>query len=329
MPLLSNQISLYPLKYARAVLRHMGPEFWIVAVFPYYVSWVWASGDMIPAYGWLQAHPMGPDNFFRIIGGWLYNSREFIAGALVLGPLLGGGTLLYDDYHDHPFDVNNPRKLKLPFFKRPFSPRILLFSGGSLFGLALLLALAISLEFFGIASILVILSILYSTPPVKLKGRAGLDILTNVAGFGILCSFAGWMLVAPLADYPWLWLFIMSCGTAALYIPTTIADAESDEKAGLNTISVRLGPEGAARLGIAFVLMANASIFVLGAMGNLYPLRVMFWFWPVALAQVVLYPWSLRQQEMGNIIGAVFSTTLLMGGGTMLLLMYYTGFWFF
>ena len=52
-----REVRLFPVDYIKAVFRHMGPEFWVVAVFPFYISWVWATGEIFPSYNWLEMNP--------------------------------------------------------------------------------------------------------------------------------------------------------------------------------------------------------------------------------------------------------------------------------
>jgi 4-hydroxybenzoate polyprenyltransferase len=324
---LESEIRIYPRQYLRAMLRHMGPEFWIVATFPFYVSWVWASGEVLPNYDWLVSQGITLQSFFSVISEWMAMSWEVIISAVVLGPFLGGATLLLDDYHDREVDVDNPRKVKLPMFKLQFNPKVLMKAAGILFAASLLLALQVSFLFFIIVCMLTILSISYSTPPMKLKSRGGLDLVTNMVGFGSLCSLAGWSLISPISDYPWLWLLPMLFGTGALYIPTTIADFESDRGTQVRSISVTLGEEEAKLMAIWFLIAANVAIVMLGLMDYLYTSAVIIRFWPIALVQVLLFAYFLRDTTTESIVKGLFSTTSLMGIGTFLLILDYTGIW--
>ena len=90
--------------------------------------------------------------------------------------------------------------------------------------LAVLFSLLVSPLFALLVGICIILSLSYSTPPVRLKNRAGIDVVTNLVGSGLLCSIAGWIVVKPLLLYPYIWGVASMAGVAAIYIPTTIND---------------------------------------------------------------------------------------------------------
>lgn len=327
VPLIEKEIRLYPLLYARAVLRHMGPEFWIVAIYPLYVSWVWASGAMLPNLGWLEDNPAGPGTYLAHVWGWLVRSRGFVAAIVVVGPLLGGATVLFDDYFDLELDRVNPRKNRLPFLKLPASPRLILASAVALFALSLLLAATVGAAFLAVVALICAVSVLYSMPPVRLKGRGGLDLLANVMGFGVLCSIAGWAMVRPVWEYPWAWLLPMALGTAALYIPTTVADAEFDGGNGVRTIAIRLGPGRAMRLGIAFLVAANAAILGLGAAGYLYSPRAVMWLWPLSALEVVPMLAVRDRHDLSSILRAIFISSSLMAIGTFMLMLDHVGLW--
>ena len=125
MTLRDDGIRVYPTRYIRAVLRHMGPEFWIVAIYPFYISWVWASGEIFPSYTWLEETPTYAGQFLDHVAEWFVRSWEFVLGLVIVGPMLGGGTVLYDDYFDRGIDPENPRKSSMPFYKWPTVSRVM------------------------------------------------------------------------------------------------------------------------------------------------------------------------------------------------------------
>ena len=327
MELLEREIRFNPLALARAVLRHMGPEFWIVAVYPFYISWVWASGEIYPSYHWLAANPAGPGTYLAHVTGWLANSWRFVLGAVVVGPLLGGATVLYDDYFDLEVDRANPRKSALPFHKRPTRPGVILGSALALFAVSMAMAALVGLAFLAASAAIAGLSFVYTTPPVRTKARAGLDVATNMLGFGVLCSLAGWVIERPVGGYPWLWLLPMVLGTGALYIPTTVADAPADGRMGVGTVAVRLGDRRAVYLAIALLALANAAIIGLGLSGYLYSPGAIAVLWPLSVLEVVPLAYLVWRRSVGSILWAVFVTSSLMAMGTLMLLLDHVGLW--
>ena len=96
--------------------------------------------------------------------------------------------------------------------------------------------------FFGIIIVLntIILGILYSWPPFRLKARPVGDIGCNVISGSILMFLAG-MNLQDLHIANNFILFASIIFGTLLYLPTVIADYEFDRKAGLNTTAVYFG----------------------------------------------------------------------------------------
>ena len=142
----------------------------------------------------------------------------------------------------------------------------------------------------------VVLSVLYSVPPMRLKAVAGADWIINMVGFGTLTPYAGWAATGLPLDPPRGLALIAFCPLfAALYPLTQIYQLEEDTRRGDRTLATVLGVGGsldaaAAALVIAFALFAGAGV----AAG--WGLAHRAWSWPVlALALcswlAVLLPW--------------------------------------
>lgn len=106
------------------------------------------------------------------------------------------------------------------------------------------------------------LGALYSAPPVRLKGRPGLDVAANAVGYGCVAFAVGWLSVRPLtADAVRASVTYVLC-VAATFMFTTIPDIDGDAAGGARTSGVALGAQGAAWLGVCFLTLAAASAFV-------------------------------------------------------------------
>jgi len=137
----------------------------------------------------------------------------------------------------------------------------------SLYMLGLSLASMVSLEYLLCGLIGVITGIAYSVPPIRLKNRAGFDVIINAFSFGPLCFCAGWSTLKPIIKIPlfkiiWLFLFV-----AAIYIPTTIIDVDFDRKLNVKTIAVTLGPRRAAVLCFVLLLI-SLMVFTIFSWGS-------------------------------------------------------------
>ena len=306
MPITMKKFEISPFRIVRYLFRHMVIIFWGVSLIPFYMAWVFASHD-------LYVHPSWDSTFVNVFLGFL-----------VVGPFLGGSTLLFNDYWDFDVDKISERKSDFPLPQGLVSRSIVLRLSISLMAMAVIVSLFISPFFALIITFCIILSVLYSAPPVRVKGRPGLDVILNATGAGVLCSLAGWVIVEPVRDFPFLWLIPMFSGVAAIYIPTTIIDHDSDKKKGISTIAVRLGKRRAFHLGLLSIAIANGAVIVLGLMNYLISPEFISFVWPIAVAQVVFYWIILRNQTYKNVYITIGGLAALLTIGNVLILLYYT-----
>jgi 4-hydroxybenzoate polyprenyltransferase len=87
-----------------------------------------------------------------------------------------------------------------------------------------------------------LLSVLYSVPPVRLKAVPGADWIINMVGFGSLTPYAGWAATGmPLTGWGRLVLIAFCPLFAALYPLTQIYQFEEDARRGDRTLARSLG----------------------------------------------------------------------------------------
>jgi lycopene elongase/hydratase (dihydrobisanhydrobacterioruberin-forming) len=149
---------------------------------------------------------------------------------------LNGGTLALNSAYDK--DEGDVAYLRQP----PPPPRYLArFSLGLMF-LGLLLASLLPGEFQVAYAICVVLSILYSVPPFRLKSVPGADWLINMVGFGTLTPYAGWAVTGlPMNAAAGVVLLGFCPLFAALYPLTQIYQFEEDSRRGDRTLALTLG----------------------------------------------------------------------------------------
>lgn len=247
-----------------AFWRALRPGLWLVTIFPLYMGWVLASRELWPGLGvwldlWLAARAGGatPAEVAAAFTTWLGVAWPFVAGLLCLGPLIWGSTLLYNDYQDLRADRANPRRARDPLVLGEVAPQQALWGARVLAVLGLAVAAFVGPFFLAAMASCLVLSWAYSAPPLRLKGRAGLDVLVNVVGIGVLCTLAGWSLAAPLRDFPGPFMAQPVLLLASAYIPTTLVDYPTDRAFGYDTIAVRLGPGRAFWLGFGVAVLSN------------------------------------------------------------------------
>lgn len=267
----------------------------MVSVLPFYVGFVLASHDVLPAE---RAFLNGLDAF--VTGHldvawaeglyWLTHAWRFLLGAVVLGPLLWTATLLVNDVHDLPGDRANPRKARSLLVQGVVS-RGWANLAAHLFALAALAAaVAVGWAFALCVMVNLALAWAYSVPPVRLKTRPGADLLVNAVGVGAVSCLAGWATVSGLAGAPWAFLPQGLVVAAAVYVPTTLIDLEADREAGYLTLATHLGRDRAYRIGWWCWVACNLGALTLSAFDLIIP-RAMF---PLLLLFVPLLLFEYR-----------------------------------
>jgi 4-hydroxybenzoate polyprenyltransferase len=151
-------------------------------------------------------------------------------------------------------------------------------------------------------AVCLVLSILYSVPPFRLKAVPGVDWLINMVGFGTLTPYAGWAATGlPLTPAGRLMLLGFCPLFAALYPLTQIYQDEEDARRGDRTLARALGIKrslvlATASAALAFGLFAWAARLAGWNFGDR-------WRWlGLGLAAIawagVLLPWLRRHRVM-------------------------------
>lgn len=256
-------------------------------------------------------------------------------GLGAMGPLALGGSLMLNDYFDRALDAENPRKRGSPLLSGEFAPVNALHGAAALHLIALGVALAVSKPFALVVGAALLLSVLYSVPPFRFKRIPGVDLLTNVTGFGLLAPLAGWALGGgALGSFPSYYWLLSAPGVAAAYMVTTLADREADARSGVKSITVAIGPRASLLLGTAALAVAALAVILDGLLSHWSgtPARLFAWpfvqkVWPVALGPIFFYVWFVRSINPGNFwfYNAVMALTVLIPN--VLFLLWYSGWW--
>jgi 4-hydroxybenzoate polyprenyltransferase len=210
-------------------------------------------------------------------------TRPALLGWLIFVALMNGGTLAINSAFDQ--DEGDIGYLKAP----PKPPEHLLGFSVALLGISALMGFLLPLPFALINLGCVIMSVLYSVPPPRLKARAGWDLVINCLGFGLLTPMAGWALTGRpfgpailLASIGFAFLF------ATLYPMTQIYQVAEDTRRGDRTLVIQVGVGRS--LGLALLAAFIAHGFLLAGVRSLgRPLILLL---PSLLAWLgVLLPW--------------------------------------
>ncbi len=221
------------------------PWFWPVSLLPYYVGLL------------LATHRLLPD---------VTDPSVFI-GAFVAGPLVWLAVLAVNDAFDLPSDLLNPRKSATPLTSGRMTPATAYRIAVAAAGAALVAAALVGAAFTAGTAIALALGWMYSVPPIRLKERAGIDVVANAVAVGAMGPFAGWTAVHAPSGFPWAIAAQGALVGVALYIPTTLVDYPADLASGYRTVAVRLRPRRTYRLGLA-AWIAAATLSVILALAD-------------------------------------------------------------
>ena len=219
--------------------------------------------------------------------GYTFDSAAFWIGYVWIF-LLEVATVLSNDYFD--FSTDQQNKFFSPFTggSRVIVEKLLSFKEmrrGIIAALALSLIAAGCLLFITSASVLsallvivslFILALGYTVPPLKLsyRGLGEIDVGITHSFCVIIC---GYVFQGANVDDPFPWLLSVPLFLAILpsIILGGIPDYEADKAASKNTLAVRLGRKGAAKLAMCFTILAAVAgvaweqlDIVPGAFGN-------------------------------------------------------------
>lgn len=198
---------------------------------------------------------------FLLIGSYLADQQgrftvNIILGLIVYTAVMGGAYIL-----NQLTDIETDRlNEKLFLLTGGFvSVRAAYTEMAILWIAALLLSLRFGWLFLLFILVSIVMGIMYSVPPVKLKGKPVLDTLANGIGYGMINFAVGWLVVSSFEPSMFLRFAPYVLSISAVFINTTIVDIEGDRRAGENTTGVFLGPKLS---GVVSTLIMTAAIVV-------------------------------------------------------------------
>ncbi len=222
-----------------AAWRTSRPRFWLYLLGPYLIGVAAAKPEL---------------SFFSL-------AQVIILGLFFLWP---ANLFLYgvNDYFDYPTDRLNPKKsayesLLLPTAHTDFLKKLTYIC----LPFVLLLPLFRPAVFLALVSFL-ILSFIYSAPPIRTKARPLFDSLTNI--LYIVPALVGYF-VAGGTNPNWLAFIAASFWAMAMHLYSAIPDINADQQAGISTTATMLGMRPA--LLVSFALWFFAALLAWPALG--------------------------------------------------------------
>ena len=256
---------------------HLRPAEWPIMAAHTAVGYVLATGF---------AGALSPDRF-----------APGLLGIALWVVCLNGGTLALNSAYDR--DEGDVAYLRSP----PPPPRKLAGVSLALMALGQLLALLLPARYAAAYAVCVLLSVLYSVPPVRLKAVAGADWVINMWGFGTLTPYAGHATSGLPLDGPQGLVLLAFCPLfAALYPLTQLYQLEEDTRRGDRTLAVVLGVERSLDVALAAALLAFAVFGLAGARSG-WEGRDDLWRWGLLAAALaawaaVLLPWRAGHRRL-------------------------------
>lgn len=198
--------------------------------------------------------------------GDLPDPRRFLAGFLIVGPLLWGGLYMLNAVSDVKEDAYHPVKRLRPFPSGRVNTRLGAWVGWSMTGAAILLSPLLG-AFFSLSVLLMWLKqVAYSVPPLRLKRRLFWDVLTGSVGNSTLRFAAGWFLFSKDWHLPLLLLLFAEClQLAGFLVNRLFSNYSSSLEASMNysSTTTRMSPASIQRVIVAFWALGIASYIFL------------------------------------------------------------------
>jgi 4-hydroxybenzoate polyprenyltransferase len=211
---------------------------------------------------------------------------------------LNGGTLALNSAYDR--DEGDIAYLRQP----PRPPSHL-----ARFGLALMFAgligtIVLPLGYRMAYAVCLVLSVLYSVPPIRLKAVPGADWIINMVGFGTLTPYAGWATTGlPVGPVGRLVLLGFCPLFAALYPLTQIYQFEEDARRGDRTLARTFGVRRSLVVAVA-ACIAAFTLFVVAGLRAGWSSGEHWRWWLLGLAAagwaLVLFPWLWGWRRMSS-----------------------------
>jgi len=216
--------------------------------------------------------------------------KPALLGWFVFVVLLNGGTLAINSAFDQ--DEGDIGYLRQP----PKPPPYLLHVSSAMLALSLALGFLLPPVFAWSNAACVVMAVLYSVPPVRLKARAGWDLVINCLGFGLLTPLAGWGLTGrPVSPGLLSTVIGFAFLFGALYPPTQLYQIDEDRARGDRTLAIVMGEGPSLAFAVGLAVAAHLW-FAWGALQSGRPPL------PLLISLVawtgILVPWWARWRSM-------------------------------
>lgn len=205
---------------------------------------------------------------------------KFLAGLILASFLVTGGSLVLNQFFDYPLDQQTQEGP--PLIRSDLGRRTSLYYASILFLFAIPCSLLINRHAFYLTLGGILIAILYSAPPLRLKKRRYLDSVVNGVAYGVLPVLLGGSVVSLLTVRVFLACVPFIFGYTAGHMLLAIPHIRSDAHVHIKTSAVILGRQktikvAAILFGIMFVIFLTEVIW------GLYPREAIVCLFPAPL----------------------------------------------
>lgn len=166
--------------------------------------------------------------------------------AIGVGPCITAALNLLNAVYD--VEVDRISKPQRPLPTNRISKNLTLTTAILLYCVGVLIAYTLGFVPFIITLAGIILSIVYSIPPTRIKAKGGFSNILLSLGYTTICFMGGWSIFRHLTEIPLLILVFVTLQVAGANVAKDFVDYEGDKEMGIGTLPVRYGIKNTLKL---------------------------------------------------------------------------------
>ncbi len=247
-------------------------------------------------------------------------AATLLTALLIVGPLIAGSCIVFNQVADLPWDSRSPRKRKFPLVQMRFGLRRAYVLSCVLLAAGLALSFGLGLVFLVGAILASFLGFAYSHPSLRLKERPPLGCTVNGLCYGLIPVVLGWSLVAGLSWISFAMALPLFVIIASGYTLLGLPDIPGDASMGIRTLQVELGHRRTILVSTSLVGLSGLITFLLTLPGW-YPTASLVVL-PI-LVSIMAMHWRLLDRDKLDqafqqlrylylVLGLIFLTSLMM-----------------
>lgn len=189
---------------------------------------------------WLLAITSAFCGMFMAVKG-LPPIHFLILVAIGVGPCISAATNLLNAIFD--VEVDKLSKPGRPLPSKRIGVTSTLMAAFTLYFIGLAIAFVMGFWPFVLSLAGVVLTILYSLSPIRIKAKGGLSNISIAVGYVTICVLGGWSIFKGIHEAPWLVLIFLMLQDAGANVVKDFVDYEGDKELKIGTLPVKYGVE--------------------------------------------------------------------------------------